>query len=241
MLNKYLGNIKVNQLLAPCLITAYDPELSAANFFNKISANRTNCKNYFLKDVIIASTAAPTYFPPVQIQSFCNEVYTLIDGGIFANNPCMCALIEAFKLDDFSSIKDIKILSVGNISRKKPYMYSKISKWGLSNWAVPMFDMIMDANIQTVDYQLKTIFNSIKKPENYLRIELFQDNVPKMDDASPENIKKLIDMGTNLVNEFDNILNDYVKKIVYQDHIKPKNQQKEIKLKASITLKPEFK
>jgi len=54
-------------------------------------------KNFYVKDVCRATSAAPTYFEPAQINSFYNQQYTLIDGGVYANNPALCAYAEARK------------------------------------------------------------------------------------------------------------------------------------------------
>ena len=57
--------------------------------------------------VAAATSAAPTYFTP-----FKQAGYTFLDGGIWANNPTMTALVEA--LSRFTTRReDIRILSIG--------------------------------------------------------------------------------------------------------------------------------
>ncbi len=57
--------------------------------------------------VAAATSAAPTYF-----RAFEEDGYTFLDGGIWANNPTMAALVEA--LSCFTTRRDnIKILSIG--------------------------------------------------------------------------------------------------------------------------------
>ena len=43
-----------------------------------------------LSDAILASCSAPTYFDPVHVDN-----YLLADGGLWANNPSIIALVEA--------------------------------------------------------------------------------------------------------------------------------------------------
>jgi len=41
------------------------------------------------------TSAAPTYFPPHRAVAAVWKSYTLIDGGVYANNPALCAWVEA--------------------------------------------------------------------------------------------------------------------------------------------------
>ena len=70
-----------------------------------------------IADVVIAATAAPTYFPHRQIG---DDAY--IDGGVWAADPSMLAFCESMRIQQFCtregidpaySTKDIQLLSVG--------------------------------------------------------------------------------------------------------------------------------
>ena len=51
-----------------------------------------------MRQVARATSAAPTYFPPEKIPTDDPlQYYALIDGGVIANNPAMCAYAEAIK------------------------------------------------------------------------------------------------------------------------------------------------
>ncbi|MDR1087488.1 MAG: patatin-like phospholipase family protein [Endomicrobium sp.] len=62
-------------------------------------------KEYMLRDVALATSAAPFFFTPHKIEN-----YYYWDGGLWANNPTICGLIEAKRLD--KDVK-VKILSLG--------------------------------------------------------------------------------------------------------------------------------
>jgi len=57
--------------------------------------------------VALHTTAAPSYYPGVE-----DDGYVMIDGGIWANNPVMNALVDALACFDVSR-EDIRILSLG--------------------------------------------------------------------------------------------------------------------------------
>lgn len=202
VLNKYFGDIKLSELLKPCLITAYDTQSSEPKFFNKVSALKNSKNDFYVKDAVLASCAAPTYFPPVCIKSFDHELFSCVDGGVFANNPTLCSFVECLKYYTNHEISNIYVLSVGNVCYNEHYCYEDVIKWGTVKWIKPIIDILFDANSQVVDHQVEKIFNAISKKENYLRIALKYEKeenviIPKIDDA--KSIDTLIDMGNELV------------------------------------------
>ena len=68
---------------------------------------------------------------------------------------------------------------------------------------------------ETVDYQLKQIFDSVDKPEQYMRIdEHLQVADTSMDNASPENLAALQEEGINSVRTHDLELNRFAKMLL---------------------------
>lgn len=200
MLYEYFGEDTLGSLRKPCLLTAYDITQRKAVFFNSVTGRADEERNYKLKDAVLASTAAPTYFPPT-CKKERNSCYgCLVDGGVVANNPSLCAYIEALKLPDCQSLSDIITVSVGNAKNLKSYSYNKAKFWGLFQWALPMLDILMDGSEQTVDYQLRRLYKTINLPHNYFRFLLTtEQSIPKMDETSAEAIKSFVDLGQRLV------------------------------------------
>ena len=61
----------------------------------------------------------------------------------------------------------------------------------------------MSGNAETVDYQLKTIFQSIQKEMQYLRINpKLPEEMSAMDNVKPENLKNLADFGNRIAEQF---------------------------------------
>lgn len=199
-LNDYFHDLKLSELLKPCMITAYDIRNRRAHFFRQHDAVAAPWKDFYVKDVARATSAAPTYFEPARVKSLTNVPYPLIDGGLFANNPALCAYAEARNFPDKPTAANMLILSLGTGEEKKSYPYQMAKDWGLLEWAVPVIDIMMSGVSETVHYQLREIYRTIKArkdyPLPYLRIEPSLGAATKeMDDASPENLIALRDAG----------------------------------------------
>ena len=67
--------------------------------------------------VAAATSAAPTYFTPFE-----QKGYTFFDGGIWANNPTMAALVEALSCFTVRR-EDVRILSIG--CGQKPFQITE--------------------------------------------------------------------------------------------------------------------
>ncbi|MCK5093958.1 MAG: patatin-like phospholipase family protein [Spirochaetes bacterium] len=216
MLEDYFGDLRLSDLLKPCLITAYDIKRRCTVFFTQHDAKRMETRDFFLKDVARATSAAPTYFEAAKIKSLADVPYPLIDGGVFANNPAICAYIEVRrKFKKRPGIKKIAMLSLGTGFIKKPYSYESVKNWGAVEWSKPLMDIMMSGVSETVDYQLYQLFDVAGKPDQYLRInsELIFAN-PDMDDASGENLHALEQEGTRIVAEFNDSLDRFLRLLI---------------------------
>ena len=230
-LEKYLlqffENVKLNQLIKPCLITAYEIAQRNAVLFTSADA-KDSLRNFFVRDIARATSAAPTYFSPAHIQSDEGQVFSLTDGGVYANNPALCAYAEARKTKfsslfndemkvDCPSAKDMLILSIGTGTVKKQYHYEDFDTAGTGKWLEPVIDILMSANSETVDYQLTKMYETLNATDSkdYYRIEppLFEA-CPEMDDASAENLEKLKQAGLCYTEKNEKLLDEIAAKIL---------------------------
>ncbi len=213
---EYFGDVHLSELLKPCLVTAYDITRRRAHFFTQHDADRAG-KDFFVRDVVRATSAAPTYFECAQIQSSSGVPYTLVDGGVFANNPALCAFAEARNglarargLAPAATPADMILLSLGTGQLTRRYEYSEARNWGVLGWARPVIDIMMAGVAETVDYQLRQIFDAFGTPEQYLRLqaELSEDQ-EDLDNASPENLTRLTQIGAEITDVYDSSLDRF--------------------------------
>lgn len=217
VLYDYFGDRKLSELLRPCIITAYNIELRKNHLFRQQKAiSHGESRDFYIRDVCRATSAAPTYFSVAEIFSLAKTRYPLVDGGVFAHNPSLSALLELIKSYNTYRIDDIWILSLGTGLSKISYNYEHFKKKKAISIGPALVDIMSSSSAESTDYYLKQLFRSVKKVSNYIRIEpsnLSSIN-PSMDAASESNIQKIISLGDKLVSENEELLDRIVAGIV---------------------------
>ncbi|NMH28439.1 patatin-like phospholipase family protein [Flavobacterium silvaticum] len=226
-LEQVFGTLQLKDLVKPSLITAYDIFDRRAKFFTSHEA-KASLENFYVKDVCRATSAAPTYFEPAKIKSLYGQEFTLIDGGVFANNPSLCAFTEARKIrfseilndpekPDHPNINDLILVSIGTGEVLKSYTFEKFENAGKLKWIGPLIDILLSANAETVDYHLGKMFDSLGKRnrQNYYRlVPNLGKASPDMDNSGEKNIYELIQAGLAFVDKNRDLLADIAKKLV---------------------------
>ncbi|MFI8373015.1 CBASS cGAMP-activated phospholipase [Pseudomonas helleri] len=166
-----------------------------------------------LVDAAMATSAAPTYFPPHHCEAL--DSY-FADGGLVANNPSLIALHEV--LQDMNSdfdvtVNDVKILNIGTLGEEytiRPAAFEKtrnngyLGLWGLGERLVLT---TMTANQQLHKSMLERQLRIAGASENYVYLD---DTVPNeaavditLDNASASSLRNLASRGRQLAtNEF---------------------------------------
>ena len=228
-LQDYLGDTLLSQTLKPCLIPAYNIKDRTPFFFRSAKAEKDLDYNFLLRDVCRATSAAPTYFETARVKSRKTppSKFPLIDGGVFANNPAMCAYSEARSSDIFGpgrpkhpTAQQMAILSVGTDDNQRlpRYTYGMTHDWGKAEWVVPLISILMQGNSTTVDYQLKMIFDTLPRGHRnqYLRVvsPLGDKTDGAMDCATPDNLRRLAEDGARSADNQETKLRAFAKLLV---------------------------
>jgi len=219
-LKEYMDDTMLSNLLRPTLITSYDVENRKGHFFKSHRAKKNEDYDFYVREVARSTSAAPTYFEVSKATSASGKEYGLIDGGVFVNNPTLCAYSEA-RTTTFDQFRDkpkavnMMILSIGTGNEDESYPYRKVKKWGALQWLVPLIDIMMSGVSQTVNYQLKQIYDAVEKPEQYIRISPSLEKAnSKMDDVSRENLNALKEAGSINAEKYDEELTKVAKMLI---------------------------
>ncbi|MCH7493912.1 patatin-like phospholipase family protein [bacterium] len=191
-----LGTARLSSLLLPTLIPAYDIHRRRAVMFCSHAAARDPAEDFSLTAVARATSAAPTYFEAYRATAGDGARLPLVDGGVFANNPALCAYAEAGKLPGGPRPHEMAILSLGTGTAMQAYRWRDARRWGLAQWALPLVSIVATGLGETVDYQLAKIFAGLGCPECYLRLQADIATAPpgtssNMDNTTPENLDRL--------------------------------------------------
>ncbi len=203
VLDQYFGETRLKDALTDVIVTAYEIEQRFPFFFKSRYARDPAKPDYDfpMKQVARATSAAPTYFEPLKIETTDrSDYYALIDGGVYANNPAMCAFAEARSThpdaDDFLIVS----LGTGELTRRLPY--DDVKGWGLIHWAQPVLSVVFDGISDTVDYQLKQLLPDRAGARRYYRFQTrLDEGSDDMDDASRTNLRVLQLLAKELIDK----------------------------------------
>ena len=225
LFRQYFGDTKLSELLKPCIVTAYNTELRKAHFFRQQSA-RNKClpKDFLVRDICRASTAAPSFFSPAEIYSLSGTRYPFIDGGIFANNPSLVGIIEVSKIRHSANPGEMIILSLGTGTSTKAFHYHKLRNTR-AIWAVrSLTNMILSGMSETTDFIIREFFKISKQSSHYLRINTrdLSSVDEAIDNATELNMQKLKALGERIATEYSDDL-DVLVDLLLEERNKTEN------------------
>jgi patatin-like phospholipase/acyl hydrolase len=183
-LETYLGPTRLKEVLCDVLITAYDIQGRYAFFFRSSRARTDDEYDFSLVEAARATSGAPTYFEPVEVTDAAGaRTYPLIDGGVYAVNPAMCAYAEVV-----GGGAELEVLaSLGTGAQTKAYEFDDVKGWGAIEWVRPLIDMVFDGVADTVDFEAATLAG-----ERYQRFQAeLRYASDALDDASASNLRRL--------------------------------------------------
>ncbi|OXI78810.1 patatin [Burkholderia sp. AU33423] len=140
------------------------------------NGNGNTYRNVSLSDAALATSAAPTYFPPYEIAG----LGYFADGGVFANNPSVSAIAEALASRRAGNLDDLRLLSLGTGTIPAGIPRDAVGNplaWGVSKWLWPfesggvpaaaLLGLTMDTTATIAAQQCGQILNSHYQRGNF--------------------------------------------------------------------------
>ena len=195
-----LGTARLADALTDVIVPAYDWRAGRAVVFRSREAREGVAPNPSMALLARATTAAPTYFPPVRHRLGEREV-ALIDGGFIANNPASIAYYEALCLERIRDV-DAAFLMVSLGTGRPPESIPTYEEIWSRNWlklAMGMLGVVFDGTSEVVDDLLANIIGGRWRRGRYWRLQTDLWGVTlDLDDASPKNLDGLHALGSRL-------------------------------------------
>jgi uncharacterized protein len=171
-LGKANARAKLSDLDIGLIVPAVDWVKGRTQVFISAFLGKAHASNVTLRDVCLATAAAPTYFKPHDVDGL-----PMLDGGLAANNPDVLAIMEmARRWPD--RLARTEVLSIGTAGADAVRTAAKANKSGLK-WAPSVANFIITVQESTAAAQAQRLLGN-----RYLRV----NHVPSRSHPAFENL-----------------------------------------------------
>lgn len=206
-----LGQVYTRRKVALC-VPAVDVETLKAWVFKTPHDTKTNRlqrdNHYRLVDICMASAAAPLVFPIAgtpKPNDVAGNTNWFVDGGLWANNPVVVALVEAITM----APDDVPIQLV-SISTCPPFKGGSVSgnsaNRGVLGWhgGVRILEAAIDAQSYAYDYMARTLAQQLGREVDYVRLRdpdvSAEEAVHlRLDNPATDCLERLVKLGNRAV------------------------------------------
>lgn len=153
-----------------CIPTLNLPTLSPFVFKTDHDSFLTRDSDVLMADVARATSAAPTYLPVAEIVGFPGHQFA--DGGLWANNPSLVGLVEAFRcfVGPGRRFGSVKLLSIGTVDDSKPRSITRPKKLSVFTGGKEILTATLAAQERAVAFQVNFLKDVLCSPVDYVRI-----------------------------------------------------------------------
>jgi len=123
-----------------------------------------------MADVILASSAAPSYLPIVSVKGVSEN---LVDGALWANNPTLMGIIEALQywVGPGKKYKKLAVLSIGNIDYNDGWSTIKPRQTSMLLWNKTLLSLSLNTQTKAMEEMMAFIASEkLLKTDHYVRI-----------------------------------------------------------------------
>lgn len=190
---------KLSDVSKPLLVNSADVDTNKIVLFKSENAKKRQVSDYYLDDVILASTAAPSYFPShIMWNTIGTKRLNCTDGGITGhNNPSLLLKNEIARWNTDST--PAMILNVGTgVKRVNEERINIKQKSGILTWPFSkFFSTILNVPSDATDYSVRT--DNTVKYINLTSELVYSDSA--MDNTNKYNMRALIEDAVRYVND----------------------------------------
>jgi hypothetical protein len=192
VLSEILGDTKLSKALIPTLITGYHVEgESGVEFFSEDARNYPD-KDCLMREVALASAAAPTFFEAVDVLFPWGKMNAVVDGGLYKLSPALLGYIAAKKL---YPDREIEIYSLGTGTIAAEEGHEDLKGRGLLHWFRPFLRHLTNGGVNADESVLHKLLNE-EGEERCFRLNVQIDpNHSALDDSSSSNLLYLHGQG----------------------------------------------
>jgi hypothetical protein len=160
-LDQALGDITLGECPRPLVIPSLDVVTGGIRIFRSHHLpNGQGDRDIRVVDAVLASTAAPTFFPSAQVDGS-----SYVDGALWANNPSMLALLEARDMSESPDTVRMLSLGCGKPLWGKPVGFG-VNR-GFLGWGTPLMSLSMSAQSEGVHSCVRRLIPK----DGYLRVD----------------------------------------------------------------------
>jgi patatin-like phospholipase/acyl hydrolase len=203
------GDARLGDALRELIVTSYDMSEPGPHFFKRWRARESADRNVSMVDAGLATSAAPTYFP-----SHCLGGRALVDGGVFAANPSVAAVVEALKRRDEEphhlGAEELLLVSLGTGQHETGHPQSQVRRWGRIGWILPrrqdpaLIAAFLDGQADAAAHWVENLLD----PGSYYRFQTTLEVSTPLDDASRSALGQLNRAADRLISEQDGRLRE---------------------------------
>lgn len=170
-LEKILGETRMREANSYLCIPSLNlPTLSPFVFKTDHDPFLTRDSDLRMADVARATSAAPTYLPVAEIAEFPGHQFA--DGGLWANNPSLVGLVEAFRffVGPGKGYSGVDLLSLGTVDDAKPRSVTRPTALSILSGGMEILTATLATQERAVALQVNFLKDALCAPVTYVRI-----------------------------------------------------------------------
>lgn len=202
VMRRSFGDARLKDAVTDILIPCYDIEHRTPHIFKSRWARRQPQYDLKMSEVARAASATPTMFEPLRLaRPGVGGHVSLVDGGVFANNPALLAFAE-IKAMRAREGDNFLVVSLGTGESMEKMQRKYLTDWGYVRWSIPMIELVSESNSEAIHEQMRYMLPTLEAQRYYrFQVDLPDDVYYPLDDPSKDNMAGLMKAAESLFDD----------------------------------------